>query len=207
MDNFTYRVKPNDNLVLGSSNNDVICNKDLYVENQVVAVNTKMTAWKSHNTSNVTFTATTWTDIEFDTKIEDECLDGISYFDEGEATEDKSIIVIDGFNDIFKVAGCLHTLWTGSAGASVMVASRILFSDDAIIWTEARCLQTLEKSNRGADSEGTIPYNGTIAVNGKTYIKLQVYTSSADMELQGDVLFDNPVSATIHMSNIGNNKV
>ena len=167
---------------------------------------TNFTSWKSHTTGTVEFTADTWTDIEFDLKITAESLEGISYFDEGEATEDKSILVIKGFNDIFSVSGCLHFDWTGAAGTAVSTFSRILFSyDQGSTWVEARCLQTNMVESKGADAEGTQPYNGTIYVNGETWVKLQVRVSNDDMILQGNAVFDNPVAATITLSNLGYN--
>jgi hypothetical protein len=167
----------------------------------------KITAWKSHREAVQTFTANTWTDITFDLKIDAECLDGISYLNEGEVGEDKSILVIEGFNDIFQVGGCVHFDWTGNAGTACSVFTRILYSvNEGADWIEARCLQTNDVEQRGLAAEGTQLYAGTIKVNGTTWVKLQVRVSNAAMQLKGDAIFENPVAATIHMNNIGNNQ-
>lgn len=182
--------------------------RNIVTSGNIEAINTKMTAWKSHRVATVTFGAvSTWTDIEFDLKIADECLAGISYYDEGGASEDTSILVITGFNDIITIGGCLHTNWTGSAGADCLVAGRVVYSTDSgSTWTEARCLQTLDKEARGINADGTQTYVGSIKVDGETWVKLQVQVSDTDMELKGDsTIFDNPVAATIWMANIGNN--
>lgn len=159
-------------------------------------------AWKSHRIDSYTFPNTNWQDIYFDLKIEDECYGDIHYLNEGEVNEDTSILVINGYNDIFKVAGCLHTLYNGAPGTSITFACRCLISyDEGDTWIEARCLQVLDREDRGTSAEGTVLYNGTIRTYGDTaYLKLQARTSNIAISLQGDAWFDNPVSATIHLS-------
>ena len=169
-------------------------------------IEVKSVSFKAHREVQTTLTASTFTDIGFDLKIDEEC-NGITFLNEGEVDEDTSIIVIDGINDIISIGGCVHTNWTGAAGTSVTVASRVLYStDEGVTWTEARCLQSLDKNARGVNAEGTFPYAGSIRVYNTTWVKLQVHVSSASMLLEGDPLFDNPVAATIHMKNNMNNQ-
>jgi hypothetical protein len=170
-------------------------------------ISTDMTAWKSHRVADTTFTANTWTDIRFDLKIANESLKGCSFYKEGEALADSSIIVVSGFNDIFYVGGCVHYDWTGSAGTSCTVYTRILYStDDGSNWSEARCLQANNSESRGLNAEVTQSFQGTLYVEDETWIKLQVRVSDANMELSGDTVFDNPVAATLHLHNIGDNE-
>jgi len=161
----------------------------------------KMAAIKVHRIDTVKFGEVGWTDIKFDTIISSESVGDMSLND------DSITVTISNFTDIFGVAGCVHTNWTGAAGTSVIIATRILISEDeGANWHEARCLQTLEKQDRGANAEGTNLYNGTVVVDGSIWLKLQVYVSNTAMILEGDPIFDNPVAATLHISNIGNNK-
>ncbi len=149
-----------------------------------------------------------WTDLAWNLKVDDECLPGISYFDEGGASADTSILVVDGFNDIFVVAGCIHTIWTGALGTKVKVGARVLSStDDGSSWEEDRCLQSLIYAEKAADAQGTRNFNGTLKINNKTWLKLQVRVSNTNMELEGDDWFDNPVAATIRLQNMGNNAI
>lgn len=159
-------------------------------------------AWKSYRIAPYNFTTINWEDIYFDIKISDECFGDISYFDEGLATKNTSIIVIKGFTDLFRVGGCLHTLWGGAVGTSVKFAARIVTSlNQGMTWTESRCLQTLDFESRGTDSEGTTPINGTIRTYGEEmWVKLQARTSNISMSLQGDAWFDHPIAATLHLT-------
>lgn len=173
---------------------------------RITAINTKMVAIKVHRTRTLTPTAAeTWGDVDWNLKIAGETID-ITYLDEGEATEDKSILVIDGVNDIMEIAGKAHAKWTGAAGTFVKIGIRILSStDQGTTWTEARCSQNLISGEKASDVEDTIPFTSTLAVDGETYVKLQVWVSSTDMTFEGDAIFDNPVAITFGMNNIGDN--
>ena len=163
-----------------------------------------ITAWKSHRTSPLIFTANTWTDITWEEVVEEESLKGINYLNNGTIDEDRSILVISNFDDIFTVQGCIHTLWNGPSGTSVGIATRIVSSiDNGTTWEESRCLQTYDFSDRGNAAEGTHPYSGTLSVNQTTWLKLQVQVTDNRLVLNAHPIFDKPVSATIYMSNIG----
>lgn len=164
----------------------------------------EITAWKSHRISPLTFTANTWTDITWEEVVEEESLKGINYLNNGTIDEDRSILVISNFDDIFKVQGCIHSLWNGPPGTSVGAAIRIVTSiDNGTTWEESRCLQYYDYTDRGTGAEGTHAYSGTINVNQTTWLKLQVQVTNDDLVLNAHPIFDRPVSATIYMSNIG----
>jgi len=166
-----------------------------------------ITAWKSHTLSTLTLTANMWLDIKWEEKIEEESLEGISYLNEGTIDEDRSILVIEGYDDIFNIQGCVHSLWTGPTGQSSSIATRIVSSiDNGTTWEESRCLQYFDYSERGAGAEGTHPYSGTLSVNQTTWLKLQVQVSNDDLILQSHPVFDKPVSSTIYMNNIGSRR-
>lgn len=162
-------------------------------------------SWKSHLSKNYKFSDTnTWYDLTWDTKIANECNGAISYYDEGGAGEDKSIIVIANSTDLFYVGGCLHPEYTGLANATVLVASRILYSTDSgSTWVEARCLQSADMFNKNSEQIGIMHYIGSLRADGETLVKLQVMTNNKKMILSGYTGFDNPVSATIAMHSLG----
>lgn len=162
-------------------------------------------SWKSHRAGNYKFSAAdTWYDMTWDLKITDECNGAISYYDEGGASEDKSIIVIANSTDLFYVGGSLHPLYGGLANATVLLASRILYSTDlGSTWNEARCLQSADMYNKNTNDIGILHYLGSIRADGETWVKLQVRTDNTDVTLTGYGVFDNPVAATIAMHSLG----
>jgi len=164
-------------------------------------ISTDMTAFKCHREADTTFVANTWTDIRFDMKVADESLPGCAF------SADSTIVIVTGFEDIFFVGGCVHYDWTGNSGTSCSVYTRILYSiDSGSNWIEARCLQTNNSENRGLNAEGTQNFTGTLYADDPTWVKLQVRVTSADMELSGATVFDNPVAATLYVQNIGDNE-
>ena len=161
-------------------------------------------AFKTHRVADMTLTsADTWTDVEWDLKIDDECIGDIDYYHAGEVDEDKSIIVIGNSDKLFHVNGCVHPEYNGVSAKSVIIASRIVFSmDDGSTWTEARCLQSNTELIRQADEVGTQHYLGTIRADGETWIKLQVKASSTDLIFSGWATFDNPVAITMTIATV-----
>jgi len=147
--------------------------------------------------------ADTWTDVEFDLKINDECVGDVDYYHAGEVDEDTSIIVIADSDRIFHINGCTHPEFTGVGATSVVVASRIMFSyNQGVNWTEARCLQSNTELIRQASEVGTQHYLGTIKSDGETWLKLQVRVSDTDMIFSGWATFDNPVAITMTIATI-----
>ncbi len=161
-------------------------------------------SFKTHRVDDFTFASpNTWTDIEFDLKITDECIGEIDYYNAGEVDEDKSIIVIKDSDRIFHVNGCTHPEFTGAGNATVIVASRVMFSyDKGLNWTEARCLQSNTELIRQANEVSTQHYLGTIKSDGETWLKLQARVSNTDMIFSGWATFDNPVAATMTVTTI-----
>jgi len=161
-------------------------------------------AFKTHRTTDMTLTsADTWTDVEWDLKIDDECIGDIDYYHAGEVDEDKSIIVIGNTDKLFHVNGCVHPEYNGVSATSIIIASRIVFSmDDGSTWTEARCLQSNTELIRQANEVGTQHYLGTIKSDGETWLKLQVRVSDTDMIFSGWATFDNPVAVTMTIATI-----
>ena len=169
---------------------------------------TQAATWKSHRIASYTFAAAdTWTDIPFDLRIDDEStLQFINWFDADEITENKSIIVISGLNDIFAVGGCVRPLWTGAANTRVIVATRIVISDDAgATWREARCLQAVNERDAQSNEVGTYHYLGSVRSpgTGETWLKLQARVGNVAMQFAGWPTFDNPVAASININSVG----
>lgn len=164
-------------------------------------------AFKAHTIQNITLIPNQWNDIYWEETVINESQGDIKYLNQDTPTENRTIIVVNGTNDIFEIEGRIHSLWIGPVGQDVTLATRILTStDEGETWTESRCTQTLDKEDRGENAEGTQPYSGTISVEDKIWLKLQVYTDNENMILQGNSLFDNPVSSTIIIDNLGINK-
>lgn len=197
-----------DNIIVGNYLEEIAGNGS---SNTIIQTDQSRVAIKVHREEELTFTNTAWTDIEFDLKIDEETTGKIGYKDEGEATEDKSIIEIKGMDDIIKFDGCVHLKWTGAAGTQVEFALRTLFSyDEGETWNETRCGKLFIRETRGANSTRSAVYVGSLkAEPNKTWVKIQVQTSSANLSLLGvnpDDPFQYNIAATLQMSNIGNNR-
>jgi hypothetical protein len=164
--------------------------------------------WKSHRVATFTFSsANVWTDIPFDLRIDDEStLQYINWYDADGPGEDTSIIVISGLNDVFTCGGCVRPLWTGTAGTRVIVATRIVISDNAgVTWREARCLQAVNERDAQSNEVGTNHYLGTVRSpgTGETWLKLQARVANTAMQFAGWPTFDNPVAASININSVG----
>lgn len=161
-------------------------------------INIETIALKVHRSGSFVLASDdTWEDIPFDLKIENETTSHFSYYDEGGAGEDKSVIVCSA-SGIFWVGGCTHSYWNNVTGGTHELASRIVFSDDeGSTWEEARCLQSMESTTRQQADYLTHPYIGTLYCEEGYWIKLQVRADSTDLVLKASDVFDNGVVATL----------
>jgi hypothetical protein len=129
--------------------------------------------------------------------IDDETTSEFQYFDQGEVTEDKSIILCSA-SGIFWVGGCVHPYWGGVAQTN-HVATRVLTSnDEGSTWNEKRCLQSLVFSNKNTGDYLTQEFHGTASFVPGEWIKLQIQVDDTDIIMQGNAtVFDNPTAATL----------
>lgn len=180
---------------------------DYNIDDYATTFLVKKTAFKAHRVADIITSTTDWFDVVFDEKVVEDSLPGTTYLNEGETNEDKSIVVVKGFNDLFMVSGCFHNLWTGSRGTDCKVACRVVTStDQGSTWDENRCTQHLIFKETGSEEEGNGNFHGSVRVNGETWFKMQLRVSDTDMNFSGDDWFDNPVAATFKLNNLGNNE-
>lgn len=138
-----------------------------------------------------------WVDVPFDTVSADTTLDGFSV-DAG------GVLITTDFPGIVAVNGCVRPRWEGAGNPSVIVASRLMQSDDGgATWDEQRCLQAINSRTFNANELATFRYGGTIRTIAGTMFKLQVQVSDVGMVLRGWVGFDNPVAVSMEAHKIG----
>lgn len=161
-------------------------------------------AWKAYREADHTFSQiNTWEDVVWDLKIDDECLPGVGFYDEGGVYENRAIIVVSGFEGLLRVMGSVEAKWGGEVTTTVTVATRVVVSnDEGVTWTEQRGLQSVVGGARRSNEVDSQPYLGTLLVQEGTWIKLQVRVNNLDMLLSGWTGFDHPVAASIAIDSI-----
>ncbi len=128
----------------------------------------------------------TWEDIKFDTVIANETTGGFDF------NADSTGYIYTGEPGIMRVQGCVHWDWEGG------VTSSSLYVRVLVDGVEARCLQASEIRTRDTGDKGVLHYAGTINVDTNSTIDVQWYVTDADMVLEGDTVFDNPVAASVN---------
>ena len=153
---------------------------------------------KAHRISSYTVpAASAWYDWAFEEVVVDESLGGIRL-------EDDNIVFTFEREGLCSVSGCIRPAWGGVGNTSVIVATRIMKSDDSgDTWVEARCLQGVNARSFGTSEVGTQRFSGTIYAEPGVKMKLQVQVGDTDMSFAGWTGFDRPVSASIEIHGIG----
>ncbi len=130
-----------------------------------------------------------WIDVKYDTLIASESTYGYTF-------NSDSTGFLTQFAGITRVQGCMHYLWNGGS-ASCALFTRVLIDGD-----EARCLQTNVQHTRNTGDEGSCLFVGTIVHEAGKEIVLQYRVSNANMDFEGNSVFDNPVSVSINFERI-----
>lgn len=152
---------------------------------------------KYHRVATITLAApNTWTDVEFDLALPSDQSFGF--------TQLSSSTIQIASASMVEINGCTRPHWTGASATSVIIASRVVYSNDAgVSWSEARCLQAVDSRENGENEVGTLRFAGSIKAVAGTRVKLQLHVSNVQMLFAGWPSFDNPVSATINLFTSG----
>jgi hypothetical protein len=158
----------------------------VYAKNQVM---------QTHQTNNVIASAIdTWYDLNWNYSIDKESIS--SWYDINALDGNKSII-INGFNGIVRVQGCVHPKNNGVGNQDATIYLRVLVNGN-----EARCLQASMTKGFKETGVDIMPYTGTISVENKDIIRVQWRTDNTNLILSGSTIFDNPVSASVNFERI-----
>jgi hypothetical protein len=140
--------------------------------------------------------ANTWHDVVWDVTNTDESTFGFNR---------TGAIITTSFDGIFNVAGCIRPTWNGadSQWEFVTVYVRgVTSSDNGVTWDEARCIQTLGIRARQVGVMTTLRYAGTVLASNGLQFKIQYQVDDVNMDLEGSSVFDDPVSASLHLEYI-----
>ncbi len=136
--------------------------------------------------------ADTWYNITFDLEIDDETIS-----DWYNLTDSNSSITINGFEGIIRVQGCIHPYNDDVGNQEASFYARVLVNG-----IEARCLQRADSKSFKSDGIDTLDIVGTVVVEDGDVITYQWRTSNTNIQLEGDTVFDNPVSASLNFERI-----
>ena len=137
-------------------------------------------------------TINTWYNITWDMVIPDETTNGFFTL-----TDNNNSIAINGFEGIVRVQGCIHPYNDYASRLEKTIRIRTLIDG-----VEARCLQASATKDRRANGVDIMVYSGTIAVHEGSKVQIQWMTEDTNIILQGDTVFDNPVSASVNFEKI-----
>ena len=134
----------------------------------------------------------TWYNITWDMVVPDETTNGFFTL-----TDSNHSILIDGFEGVVRVQGCIHPYNDGASRVEKTLRVRTIIDGQ-----EARCLQASMTKDRRVSDVDIIVYTGTIAVHNGSKVQVQWRTEDTDIILHGDSVFDNPVSASVNFEKI-----
>ena len=138
--------------------------------------------------------ADTWYNITFDLVIDGETI-GNWY----ELTDSNSSVTINDFEGIIRIQGCIHPYNDNVGNQEATIYARVLVNG-----IEPRCLQRASSKDFKASGMDTIDTVGTVVVEDGDVITYQWRTTNTNLQLEGDSLFDNPVSASLNFERISN---
>jgi len=138
--------------------------------------------------------ADTWYNITFDLEIDDETV-GDWY----ELTDSNNSVTINDFEGIIRIQGCIHPYNNNVGNQEATIYARILVNG-----IEPRCLQRASSKDFKASGMDTVDTVGTVVVEDGDVITYQWRTTNINLQLEGDSLFDNPVSASLNFERISN---
>jgi len=136
----------------------------------------------------------TWYNITFDLVIDDETI-GDWY----ELTDSNSSVTINDFEGIIRIQGCIHPYNDNVGNQEATIYARVLVNG-----IEPRCLQRASSKDFKASGMDTLDVVGTVLVEDGDVITYQWRTTNTNLQLEGDSLFDNPVSASLNFERISN---
>jgi len=136
----------------------------------------------------------TWYNITFDLVIDDETI-GDWY----ELTDSNSSVTINDFEGIIRIQGCIHPYNDNVGNQEATIYARVLVNG-----IEPRCLQRASSKDFKASGMDTLDVVGTVVVEDGDVITYQWRTTNTNLQLEGDSVFDNPVSASLNFERISN---
>jgi len=136
----------------------------------------------------------TWYNITFDLVIDDETI-GEWY----ELTDSNSSVTINDFEGIIRIQGCIHPYNDNVGNQEATIYARVLVNG-----IEPRCLQRASSKDFKASGMDTLDVVGTVLVEDGDVITYQWRTTNTNLQLEGDSVFDNPVSASLNFERISN---
>jgi hypothetical protein len=176
-------------------NADVFVKNDLNVDGNIYTnyVFAKNQVLQTHNTDTVVAdTEDTWENLSWDLLIDSETDE--KWF---EFIDSNQAIQIKDFSGVVRVQGCVHPYNNNAGNQTATIRIRVLIDD-----VEARCLQASQTKEFKSSGIDILNYIGTIAVEPDSIIEVQWQTTNDAIELRGDTVFDNPVSASVNLEKI-----
>lgn len=168
---------------------------NIYLQNKftlsVDSSNIRAAATKWHRVDSINSPeADVWKNIKFDTNIANETTYGIA------ANSDSTGFIMQTAG-LFKMSGCGHWVWNGASGTTAKMYIRVTVNG-----TEKRCLQANDTRTNGTGDDGTLVYSGTIRVNPGDLVRVQYRVDNAEMDFEGDAVFDSPIAFSMNMFKI-----
>ena len=142
---------------------------------------------KYHRVQTLDTTGTDWNAILWDLNIPEESTGDFYLIDNNQGIN----VSREG---VYYVNGCIHSKYNGVSSADVKLAVRIMYNG-----VEARCLQASRTKTKKQNDVDTLEFSGTIYAPVDTNVTVQYKVDNADLDLQGDTVFDSPVSASINI--------
>jgi len=181
-------------LKLSSANNEVVVDgnitatgtgtfKDLNVIGSVSFIKPIV---KYHRVQTLDTSGTGWDAIAWDLNIPEESTEDFYLIDNNQGINIKK-------EGVYKINGCIHSKYNGVSSADVKLAVRVLYNG-----VEARCLQASRTKTKKQNDVDTLEYTGTIYATVDTNVTVQYKVDNTDLDLEGDTIFDRPVSASIN---------
>ena len=171
------------NITLPTITRNLDVNGDLNVEGKISFINPIA---KYHRVQTLNTAGTDWNAILWDLNIPEESTEDFYLIDNNQGINVKR-------EGVYYVNGCIHSKYNGVSSADVKLAVRVLYNG-----VEARCLQASRTKTKKQNDVDTLEYSGTIYAPVDTNVTVQYKVDNADLDLEGDTVFDSPVAASIN---------
>jgi hypothetical protein len=182
---------------IGANTNVNLGNFNLTTTRDITAdyVYSKNQVAQFHSTINQSIpTNDIWQNITWNMKIDIESPG--NWYNINTSNNNESITV-NGFDGILRVQGCIHPYNNDIGNQDATIWLRVLVNGD-----EKRCLQSSKSKGFRGNGIDILQFIGTITAEHGDEIVVQWRVDNTNIEIRGDPVFDNPVSASINFEKI-----